>query len=52
MDISEDTEAVHINAELPGMNQKDVKISVKDGVLTIRGEREFKEEEKKKEGKG
>jgi len=30
------------------MTQKDVKISVKDGVLTIRGEREFKEEEKKK----
>lgn len=48
VDISEDNEAVHINAELPGMTQKDVKISVKDGVLTIRGEREFKEEEKKK----
>jgi HSP20 family protein len=47
VDICEDQEAVRITAELPGMQQKDVKLSVKDGVLTIRGEREFKDEQKK-----
>ena len=49
VDICEDNEAVRITAELPGMTQKDVKLSVKDGVLTIRGEREFKDEQKKKD---
>lgn len=48
VDISEDNENVRIHAELPGMTQKDVKLSVKDGVLTIQGERNFKDEQKEK----
>ncbi len=49
VDVCEDNEAVRITAELPGMTQKDVKLAFKDGVLTIRGEREFKDEQKKKD---
>ena len=49
VDISEDNESVRVTAELPGMKQSDVKLSVKDGVLTIRGEREFKDEQKKRD---
>jgi len=48
VDIAEDAEAVRITAELPGMQQKDVKLAVKNDILTIRGERSFKDEEKKK----
>ena len=48
VDISEDTENVRIHAELPGMTQKDVKLSVKDSVLTIQGERNFSDEQKEK----
>jgi len=49
VDICEDNESVRITAELPGMEQNDVKLAVKDGVLSIRGEREFKDEQKKKD---
>lgn len=49
VDICEDNESVRITAELPGMKQKDIKLSVKDGVLSIRGERQFKEEQKKRD---
>jgi len=47
VDICEDKEAVKLTAELPGMRKEDVKISVEDGVLTIKGERRFGEETKK-----
>lgn len=47
VDVKEDTEAVTINAELPGMKREDVKLSVNEGVLTIKGERKFEDEKKK-----
>jgi HSP20 family protein len=43
VNISEDANAVYIHAELPGMAQEDVKITVKDDVLTIRGEKKREE---------
>ena len=46
VEISEDDEAYTINAELPGIDKKDVHIEVKDGVLTLRGERKHEHEEK------
>ena len=46
MDISEDEKHVYIEAEIPGVEKKDLKISVQDNVLTISGEKK-KEEEKK-----
>jgi HSP20 family protein len=39
VDISETKEAVHVHAELPGMKPEDVKITISEGVLTLRGEK-------------
>ncbi len=47
VDISEDNENVKIVSELPGLKQEDVKLSVDEGVLTIKGERKFEHEDKK-----
>ncbi|HKX11581.1 MAG TPA: Hsp20/alpha crystallin family protein [bacterium] len=47
VDVYEDTEALQLRAELPGLKKEDVKINVRDGVLTLRGERKFENEEKK-----
>ncbi|KEF30373.1 MAG: Hsp20/alpha crystallin family protein [Gammaproteobacteria bacterium] len=44
VDIKETPEAFSIEAELPGMDKKDVKVTVHDGVLTIEGERKHEEE--------
>ena len=47
VDVYEDQEALRIHAELPGLKKDDVKISVRDGMLTLRGERKFENEDKK-----
>ena len=47
MDIVETPTELTLSAELPGVDRKDVDVSVDDGVLTIRGE---KSEERKEEG--
>ena len=48
VDISE-TEAVYlIKGEIPGVKKDDVKITIQDGMLTIRGERKQEKEEKGK----
>lgn len=47
VDISENEKELRIHAELPGIDKKDVSINVEDSVLTIRGKREFKQEQKK-----
>ena len=47
LDVSEDNEAMTISAELPGLQKEDVKIKVRDGVLTISGEKKFEEEKRK-----
>ena len=39
VNISEDTNSIFIHAELPGLSQEDVKVSVTDGILTLRGEK-------------
>ena len=48
VDIYEKDDALVIKAELPGMDKKDIAIDLKDGVLTLKGERvhdkEVKEE--------
>lgn len=44
VDIKENKDAFVIDAELPGMNKEDVKVTVHEGVLTIQGERKQEEE--------
>ncbi len=50
MDIVEDEKQLTLTAELPGMELKDIDLSVEDGVLTVRGEKaaERTEEDGKK----
>lgn len=46
VDISETADAIVVHAELPGIDKKDVKVDVKDGVLTISGERKYEKDVK------
>ena len=46
VDVLENKEGVRITAELPGVKPEDVKLSVENSVLTIRGERRATYEEK------
>lgn len=48
IDLSEDTKAITVKAEMPGLDTKDLDITLEHGLLTIRGE---KTEEKKEEDK-
>jgi HSP20 family protein len=43
-DVSETDEALIVKAELPGMEEKDIDISLSDGVLTIKGEKKQEKE--------
>jgi HSP20 family protein len=49
VDETEDEKAYYVNIDLPGMDEKDVDISVTDRVLTIRGEKKEEEEDKGKD---
>ena len=44
--VSETPEEYRIEAELPGVTQEDVEVQVENRVLTLRGERREKKEEK------
>jgi len=46
VDIRETDDALLVQAELPGIDKKDVSVEVKDGVLTISGERKFEKDVK------
>jgi HSP20 family protein len=46
VDVVEDKDTVKIVAELPGVKSEDVKLSVENQVLTIRGEKKQESEEK------
>ncbi len=46
LDVSETKNELVVKAEVPGMDAKDVDISLSDGVLTIKGEKKQEKEEK------
>ena len=48
VDITESKESVLVKAEIPGVEQKDISISLESGVLTIKGEKQHEKEEKDK----
>lgn len=48
VDISETDTAYLIKGEIPGVNKEDVKITIEDGMITMRGERKQEKEEKNK----
>jgi len=46
VDLSETDQAYKVTAELPGMNEKDIEVSVSDDTLTIKGEKREEKDEK------
>jgi len=47
IDVAEDNEAMTVRAELPGLKKENVKIKVREGILTLSGEKKFEDEKKK-----
>lgn len=48
LELREDADTVTVSVELPGVDRKDVNVSIHDGVLTVSGER--KQEKEVQEG--
>jgi len=46
VDIYEDDKKVMLKLEVPGIEQKDLDVSVENNTLTVKGERKFEKEEK------
>jgi HSP20 family protein len=46
MDLAETKDALVVKAEVPGIEPKDIQLSLKDQVLTIKGEKKQEKEEK------
>lgn len=46
VDIYEKTDSVVVKAELPGVEKDQISVEVKDGILTLRGERKFERDVK------
>jgi HSP20 family protein len=47
IDVRENEKEIVIDAELPGMNESDVQVAVRDGVLSLKGEKKSERDEKK-----
>jgi HSP20 family protein len=47
VDIRENDKEIVLEAELPGIDEKDVNVLVRDGVLSLKGEKKFERDEKK-----
>lgn len=48
MDLADTKDGLELTVELPGLEEKDVDISVDNGVLTVSGEKKFESEQKDK----
>lgn len=48
-DVAETDKAFEITVELPGLEEKDIEVSVTDDVLTVKGEKKEEHEEKRKD---
>jgi HSP20 family protein len=46
VDVYEDDKKVMLKIEVPGMDQKDLDVTVENNTLTVKGERKFDKEEK------
>lgn len=48
VDIAETNDEVTVTADLPGLDEKDIQVSLDGDILTLRGERKHEKEEKRK----
>lgn len=46
IDVTEGKDAITVKAEVPGVDPKDINVSLEGDILTIKGEKEQKKEEK------
>jgi len=46
LDVRENINSVVVEAELPGVDEKDISVTLANGVLTIKGEKKHEKEEK------
>ena len=46
IDVAETKDAIDITAELPGVEEKDIELTLANGLLTIRGEKKTERDEK------
>lgn len=46
LDVRESTNAITVEAELPGVDEKDITVTLTNGILTIKGEKKQEKEEK------
>src|SRR6201984_44172 len=49
IDIAESKDAVDVTADLPGVDEKDLDVTLANGVLTIRGEKKTERDEQDKD---
>ena len=49
IDVSETDKEMTVEAELPGVDEKDIDVTLTDNLLTIKGEKKQEKEEKKKD---
>jgi len=47
VDVRETEKEIVVEAELPGIDEKDVSLSLQDGILTIRGEKKYTHDQEK-----
>lgn len=47
-EVSETDDEVRVKAELPGMDEKDIEVTLDENILTIRGEKKEEKEDKKR----
>lgn len=47
VDVKETPAGVEVSAELPGVDEKDISVELKDNLLTIKGEKKLEKDEKK-----
>jgi len=48
VDVTETDKEIKVSADIPGVEPKDIDVSVEDGMLTIKGEKKYERQEKEK----
>ncbi|HPC17925.1 MAG TPA: Hsp20/alpha crystallin family protein [Candidatus Hydrogenedentes bacterium] len=49
VEVTEDAESVHVNAEMPGLDEKDFSVEIQNDRLVLRGEKKASHEEKRRD---
>jgi HSP20 family protein len=47
VDVAEEADKIFVKVEVPGINEKDLKVTFEDGLLTVSGERQFERKDER-----